>query len=109
MSKNIKINFELSDGSVKEVDAAIGQSVMQSAIFNNIEGIDAECGGSCMCATCHVYVSDAINDIEPAAEDELEMLDETAAERTNGSRLSCQLVVTSDMDGALFKVPECQS
>lgn len=108
MSKNIKINFELPDGRFKEVDAVIGQSVMQSAIFNNIEGIDAECGGSCMCATCHIYVPDSVC-VDAASEDESEMLEETAAERTHESRLSCQLIVSAEMDGALFKVPECQS
>ncbi|MEX1215762.1 ferredoxin [Saccharospirillum sp.] len=110
MSKSITICFELSDGSRKEVEAELGQSVMQTAIFNNVEGIDAECGGSCMCATCHVYSNDSNALILPEIEEEEEeMLSETAAERKPFSRLSCQLLVTEELDGAVFQIPEVQS
>lgn len=107
MSKKVKINFQHLDGSLQEVEAAVGQSVMNAAIYNDVDGIEAECGGSCMCATCHLYVSAA--DIEPPSEDELEMLEETAAERTEESRLSCQIIVSENMAGTIFRIPESQS
>lgn len=106
----VKLTFRSTAGDLTSIDAPLGESVMQAAIFNNVDGIEAECGGSCMCATCHIYVAPALlGELIPAAEEEIEMLDETAAERRAESRLSCQLVVTSEMDGQVFDVPECQS
>ncbi|GLQ05915.1 2Fe-2S iron-sulfur cluster-binding protein [Sneathiella chinensis] len=111
MTKNtVKISFKQPSGAIKEIEAPVGQSVMQAAIFNNVDGIEAECGGSCMCATCHIYVpAESANLTGTASEEEQEMLGETAAERRPESRLSCQIVVTADMDGHTFDVPECQS
>jgi len=109
MSRSVTIYFELPDGSKLDVAAIKGQSVMQAAIFNNVDGIDAECGGSCMCATCHVYLKDSNESLLPTIdEDEDEMLNEAAAERKPTSRLSCQLVVTEDLDGTVFQIPEVQ-
>lgn len=104
------IHFILKDGSTRSVDAKAGASVMETAIHNNVRGIDAECGGCCSCATCHVYVAD--DDIArlpapDAMEDEL--LDGVAAERKPGSRLSCQIVVGPELDGLTVRVPETQS
>ncbi|WP_169569311.1 2Fe-2S iron-sulfur cluster-binding protein [Sneathiella limimaris] len=111
MSKStVKIGFRQPDGEIQEIDAPIGQSVMQAAIFNNVDGIEAECGGSCMCATCHIYLSDDLQAIAGEAnEEENEMLEETAAERRPSSRLSCQITVVEDMNGKVFDVPDCQS
>ncbi len=106
----IKLTFRSTSGDLTSIEAPLGESVMQAAIFNNVDGIEAECGGSCMCATCHIYVApDLVAQLPPAAEDEIEMLDETAAEKRAESRLSCQLIVTPEMDGQVFDVPECQS
>jgi 2Fe-2S ferredoxin len=104
------IHYILKDGSSRSVEAKVGSSVMESAVRSNIRGIDAECGGSCSCATCHVYVDDAfIERLQPADDMESELLDGVASERLPGSRLSCQLAVTADLDGLIVRVPETQS
>jgi 2Fe-2S ferredoxin len=92
-----------------ELEVEAGMSVMEGAITHGIDGIVAECGGSLMCATCHVYVDSA--DLERLAEmkpDEDEMLDATASPREPTSRLSCQLVVTPELDGLTVHLPEEQ-
>src|SRR5579862_7417146 len=87
-------------GKQTTLDIAVGTSVMQAAVFNGIDGIVAECGGSCMCATCHVYVADDMLGLIPPMEaDEDAMLDGAASPRLPNSRLSCQLIVTPQMDG----------
>ena len=87
----------------------IGSSVMEGAVNNGVDGIVAECGGACMCATCHVYVDEAFLDkLEPIAEDEQEMLNNTFSERKPNSRLSCQLKVTEELDGLSVKTPPAQ-
>lgn len=104
------INFILKDGTTRAVEAPIGQSVMEAAIRNNVRGIDAECGGSCSCATCHVYVDDAFVDKLPAPDDmEQELLDGVAAERRAGSRLSCQIPLSVELDGIVVSVPAQQA
>lgn len=104
------INFILKDGSTRAVEAPAGLSVMEAAIRNNVRGIDAECGGSCSCATCHVYVDDAFLDRLPAPDDmELELLDGVAAERLPGSRLSCQIPLSAELDGIVVRVPAQQA
>ena len=103
------IHYILKDGSTRSVEATPGASVMETAIRHNIRGIDAECGGSCSCATCHVYVADAFLDkLVPPDEMEGELLDGTASERMPNSRLSCQITVTADLDGLTVRVPETQ-
>lgn len=103
------IHYILKDGSTRSVQAKAGASVMETAIQNNIRGIDAECGGSCSCATCHVYVDEAfIARLTPPDEMESELLDGVASERTPASRLSCQLAVTAELDGLTVRVPESQ-
>jgi ferredoxin, 2Fe-2S len=104
------INFLLSDGTTRTVEAATGRSVMEAAIHGNVRGIDAECGGCCSCATCHVYVDESYLPLIPAADEmEDELLQGVAAERRMGSRLSCQLVVSPALDGLTVSVPESQS
>ena len=103
------IHYILKDGTRRSVEAKAGHSVMETAIHNNIRGIDAECGGSCSCATCHVYVDgDFIDKLEPADDMESELLDGVASERLAGSRLSCQIFVTPALDGLTVRVPETQ-
>jgi 2Fe-2S ferredoxin len=109
-SATVTLTFRSPDGTTTAVTAPVGQSVMQAALFNNVDGIEAECGGSCMCATCHVYLSDpALEVVAALSEEEDAMLEETAAQRKPESRLSCQLVITPELDGMIFDVPECQS
>jgi len=103
------ITYILKDGSARSIDAKAGASVMETAIHHNVRGIDAECGGSCSCATCHVYVADDFIDRLPPPDDmEDELLDGVASGRLPGSRLSCQLTVTPELDGLTVRVPETQ-
>ena len=104
------IHYILKDGSRRSVDAKAGTSVMENAIRGNVRGIDAECGGSCSCATCHVYVDEAFLDrLPPADKMEGELLDGVASERLPNSRLCCQLTMTAELDGLTVRVPETQS
>ncbi|MCS6766422.1 MAG: 2Fe-2S iron-sulfur cluster-binding protein [Candidatus Protistobacter heckmanni] len=103
------IHFTLKDGSTRAVDAKDGQSVMLAAINGNVRGIDAECGGSCSCATCHVYVDpDFHGGLAPPDGDEEALLDATAAPRQPTSRLSCQIVVGPELEGLVLRVPPTQ-
>ena len=104
-----KITYISHAGQQKQVEVPIGDSVMEGAIQNGIDGIVAECGGSCMCATCHVYVEERFLDrLNPIEETEEEMLGSTAAERKPNSRLSCQLAVTEQFEGLIVHTPLTQ-
>ena len=104
-----KITFEDKDGNSKTIEIENGLSVMEGAIQNDIPGIDADCGGSMACATCHVYVEDNWLDKIPKAEDaEVDMID-MAYEPKKNSRLSCQLIVTDELDGLKVTTPTQQS
>lgn len=103
------IHFLLLDGTVRSVEAPSGTSVMLAAIRNDVRGIEAECGGSCSCATCHVYVDEAFIHDLPAPDDmERELLDSVAAQRRPGSRLSCQIEVGDALDGLRVSIPSRQ-
>ena len=104
-----RVTFVQPDGERRVVEVPAGVSVMKAAVNNAVAGIVAECGGSCMCATCHVYVATPGAALPPISADEDEMLDVTAAERRPASRLSCQLVLTDDLDDLVVDVPEAQS
>jgi ferredoxin, 2Fe-2S len=105
-----RVTYISQDEKATTLDIAVGTSVMQAAVFNGVDGITAECGGSCMCATCHVYVSEDMMALTPPMEaDEDAMLEGTASERRPTSRLSCQLVVTPEMDGLVVRLPETQT
>ena len=104
-----KITYIDSNGNSKTIEIEKGLSVMEGAIQNNIPGIDADCGGSMACATCHVYVEEKWLDKLPKAEEgEIDMID-MAFEPKKNSRLSCQLIVTDEMDGLEVTTPEKQS
>lgn len=104
-----KITFVSPDGSRTTVEASDGDSVMQAALANGVEGIVAECGGAMMCATCHVYVDDDwISKAGTAPDGELAMLDFAASEVKPASRLSCQIAITEDLDGLVVHLPEAQ-
>jgi 2Fe-2S ferredoxin len=105
-----KITYVLAGGERREIDAATGASIMETAIRKNVKGIDAECGGCLSCATCHVYVDEAWIAKLPAPEpDEEDMLGFVAAERGPTSRLSCQLKMEASLDGIVVRVPDRQS
>ncbi|MEV5981386.1 2Fe-2S iron-sulfur cluster-binding protein [Streptomyces sp. NPDC052114] len=105
-----KITYVAVDGSETTVDVPHGTSVMRGAVFNDIDGIVAQCGGNAQCATCHVYVADAgLDRLEPMRPDEDDLLDFTAAPRRSTSRLSCQLPVTEAMEGLTVHLPERQN
>jgi 2Fe-2S ferredoxin len=96
-------------GGKNEVAVPIGDSVMEGAIKNGIDGIVAECGGACQCATCHVYVDEAfLGLLNPIREDEDEMLGTTAAPRQPNSRLGCQIPLTKELNGLIVRTPERQ-
>jgi len=102
------IKYVLHNGDTYEADVPTGNSVMQGAVDNMIDGIVAECGGACICATCHCMVDTAwIGKTGSASSDE-EMMLEAASGRQENSRLSCQLVVTEEMDGLVVHLPESQ-
>ena len=103
-----KITYIAFDGTETEIDAKEGMSVMQSAVNNGVDGIVAECGGACSCATCHVYVDEGWFDKLPEAlAMEKEMLDFVMNPQPN-SRLSCQIKVTAELDGLVVNTPESQ-
>lgn len=103
-----KITYLHTDGRPETIEAADGLSVMQGAVSNGIEGIVAECGGNCMCATCHVYVQPGQQALPAMSEEEDAMLDEAAAARRPNSRLSCQLKVGPALDGLVVQLPDRQ-
>ena len=103
-----KITYIDQQGEERTVEAEIGASVMETAINNDIPGILATCGGSCSCATCHVYVDDEwIGKLPPPELEESDMLD-TAHDLQDNSRLSCQIVVTEELDGLTVTTPPRQ-
>ena len=103
-----KITYIEHNGTSHTVEVKNGLSVMEGAVQNNIPGIDADCGGSMACATCHVYVKEEwFNKVNTKSEGEDDMLDQ-AYEPNKHSRLSCQISVTDDIDGLIVNLPEKQ-
>tara|TARA_B100000029_G_scaffold460164_1_gene490897 strand:+ start:335 stop:655 length:321 start_codon:yes stop_codon:yes gene_type:complete len=104
-----KITYIEHNGKKHEIDVPKDLTVMEGALQNNISGIDADCGGSCACATCHVYVDEKWFDKLPKKEaTEQDMLD-VAFEPKKNSRLSCQIVVSDELEGLVVKLPSKQS
>lgn len=104
------ITYIEHDGTEHTVEVETGLSVMEGAVNNSIPGIEAECGGACACATCHVYVEAAWTDKLPEKDDmEDDMLECAACEVLDNSRLSCQIEVTAELDGLIVKMPEFQA
>jgi 2Fe-2S ferredoxin len=103
-----KIVFIEPGGVRREIDAPVGITLMEAARQHRIEGVVAQCGGACACATCHVYVDPAwASKLEPLEDMEEGML-ENAWEPRENSRLSCQIHITADMDGMQVTVPQRQ-
>ena len=100
-----KITYIEHNGKSHTIEVANGLSVMEGAVQNDISGIDADCGGSMACATCHVYVKeDWFNKLSPPEDGEKDMLDLAYEPKTN-SRLSCQITVTDKLDGLIVTTP----
>jgi 2Fe-2S ferredoxin len=105
----IKITYIDHHGTPRIVEGEVGSTVMETALKNAIPGIEAECGGACACATCHVYVEDAWREkVGGASPMEEDMLDFGYDVKPN-SRLSCQIKVTSELDGLVVRTPERQA
>jgi len=105
-----RVTYVSYDGKSTTIEIANGTSVMQAAVLEGLDGIVAECGGSCMCATCHVFVREDQLALTPPMElGEDAMLDGTASPRRANSRLSCQLLMSPQMDGLVVTMPETQT
>ena len=104
----VNILFIEHDGSEHPVEVSTGSSLMQAAVSNGVPGIDADCGGSCSCATCHVYVKEEwlnkTGELSPTEEAMLSL----STDRKGNSRLSCQIQVTEELDGLVVATPEFQ-
>ena len=99
------VTYISPDGTETTLEARDGDSVMEIAVKNGVKGIVAECGGACSCATCHVYVDDAFVDAVGEVSDlEDDMLDGAADNRTECSRLSCQIKMNADLDGLRVRI-----
>ena len=104
-----KITYNTHDDQSYSIDAQSGLSVMEAAIQNDIPGIDADCGGGMACATCHVYVKDEWLRKLPTKEDGEEDMLDMAFEPKQNSRLSCQLIVSDELDGLVVNIPSKQA
>ena len=104
-----KITYITSDNKIHEIDVQNGLTVMEGAVQNDIPGLDADCGGGMACATCHVYVKEEWLDKLPTKEDGEEDMLDMAFEPKKNSRLSCQIIVSDELDGLEVTTPEKQS
>ena len=103
-----KITYIENNGTVRTAEVPAGWTVMEGAVKNRIPGIDADCGGACACATCHVYVDpEWVAKLPPRQDMEEQMLDFAQNLKAN-SRLSCQLKVTAALDGLIERTPKTQ-
>ena len=103
-----KITYNTHDGKVHTIDVQNGLTVMEGAVQNDIPGIDADCGGGMACATCHVYIKEEWWDKLPNKEDGEEDMLDMAYEPNKFSRLSCQIIVSDELDGLVVSIPSKQ-
>ena len=103
-----KITYIDRTGNSKTIEVENGLTVMEGAVQNNVPGIDADCGGGMACATCHVYVEDSWLNKLPKAEDAEQDMIDMAFEPKKNSRLSCQLIVSDELDGLVVTTPSKQ-
>ena len=98
------------NGAKHVLDVAEGENVMRGALYNDLPGIIGECGGGLACATCHCYVDEAWAERVggPSSRDETDMLESTSAEVKSTSRLSCQIILSAELDGLIVHLPETQ-
>ncbi|HEY9545419.1 MAG TPA: 2Fe-2S iron-sulfur cluster-binding protein [Solimonas sp.] len=103
-----KIVFIQPDGRSQSVDAPVGQSLMEAATTNLVRGVVGDCGGSCSCATCHLYIDEAWFDKLPPSDDIEQAMLEGAIDPGPTSRLGCQVIVKDELDGLVARVPAAQ-
>ena len=103
-----KITFIESNGTEQTVEAEIGMTVMEAAVKNMVPGIEAECGGACSCATCHIYVEDAWREAAGSPDEMEEDMLDFAFDVRETSRLSCQIPITDALDGLVVRIPDKQ-
>ena len=103
-----KVTFIEPAGNAVEIEVADVWSLMQAATSNGVDGMEAECSGSCACATCHCYVESHEELLPAPAENEMAMLDNVAAERRSNSRLGCQIKMSDALDGIVVRLPATQ-
>ncbi len=108
MDTMVKITYIENDGKEHTVEAQPGISVMEAAVNNMVPGIDADCGGACACATCHVYVDPTFAEKTGTMESMEESMLDFASDHKPESRLSCQITITEDMDGLVLRLPRTQ-
>jgi 2Fe-2S ferredoxin len=105
----VNITYIEPGGRAITLDAQPGMTLMRAAMNAELEGIEAQCGGMCVCATCHCYVLEGLDKLRPPSEDERLMLSNVAGEPRSNSRLSCQLIVEPILDGLTVAFPDRQS
>jgi 2Fe-2S ferredoxin len=103
-----RVTYIEHDGTEHAVDVKVGNSVMEGAIKNNVPGIDADCGGACACATCHVYVDEGWKAATGERSDMEESMLDFAENVQDNSRLSCQIKMTDELDGLVVRLPASQ-
>jgi|TARA_B110000438_G_C15809110_1_gene648790 2Fe-2S ferredoxin len=101
-----KINYVTQDGRKHEVDVDAGYTVMEGAVNNDLDGLPAECGGACACATCHAYIDPQWLSKLPALDDMEDSMLDAAFDRRDNSRLTCQIEVTNELDGLVVHIAE---
>ena len=104
----VKITYIEANGAEHEMDVPVGWSVMQGAVKNGVPGILADCGGSCACGTCRVYVEEKWRGKTGTAADMEDATMDIHDDQTPGKRLSCQIKVTEELDGLVVRMPERQ-
>jgi 2Fe-2S ferredoxin len=104
----VKVTYFTHDGVDKLVDVPVGTTLMEGAIQNGVDGIEAVCGGNCYCGTCRIYVAAGwLEKLVPAQEEELAMIEASGEEAAN-ARLACQIPVTESLDGIVVTTPKFQ-
>ncbi|RKQ71175.1 2Fe-2S ferredoxin [Litorimonas taeanensis] len=103
-----KILFMSHAGEEHSIEAKVGDSLMEAAVKNSIAGIDADCGGACACATCHVYIDSSYSALTGTPDDMEQSMLDFADEVQPTSRLSCQIPITEEMEGIVVRLPESQ-
>src|ERR1700722_12997809 len=105
----VAITYIEPGGRAITLDAQPGMSLMRVAMNAELEGIEAQCGGMCVCATCHCYVLEGLDKLRPPSEDERLMLSNVASEQRPNSRLSCQVMIEPILDGLTVAFPDRQT
>jgi 2Fe-2S ferredoxin len=103
-----RVTYIEPGGAIRTIDAPVGSTAMEVAVDNGVEGIVAECGGACSCATCHVYVEPAWTEKLPRPNPQEDGMLDCVVDRRPNSRLSCQIKLTEELDGLVVRVADIQ-